>query len=323
MQARHAMIESWALRVLDRIARKEKAEDARLELKTSWPDPDKAARQLAGHANAARGSEVLWLIGVDEVSGIVGASGTEFASWWGQVIRCFDGLAPGLTELAVPIANRVVYALHFVTDRGPYVTRNPTFGQQGGGPVSWEVPWREGTAVRSASRAELLLMLAPTVRTPDIEFLNGSLSVWEDDHEDHDGKRRSHCNVTIDLYISPKAEGRVVIPFYRCSLKGGDVGGTNDMGSFTIGARPTYGSGQVAAESLTIAVTSSELIVDGPGSCVITPWCSWDSKPGWLQDCSLALDLRLWPVGASGPVALDLTAVPIAMRPNAWQLEQR
>lgn len=48
-------IERWALRVIDRVRRNERVEDSSLELKSTWPnDPWKAARQIAGHANAAR-----------------------------------------------------------------------------------------------------------------------------------------------------------------------------------------------------------------------------------------------------------------------------
>ena len=59
-------IESWALRVLKDIAEKRRVEDATVELKAEWLEPVKAARRLGGHANAARGANILWLIGVDE-----------------------------------------------------------------------------------------------------------------------------------------------------------------------------------------------------------------------------------------------------------------
>jgi hypothetical protein len=59
-------VEIWALAVLQRIARGGVYESALVELKADWPNPQRTARRIAGHANAARGDNILWLIGVDE-----------------------------------------------------------------------------------------------------------------------------------------------------------------------------------------------------------------------------------------------------------------
>ena len=64
-------IESWALRVLERVGNRQSVEDSKVELKAKWPDPVKAARRIAGHANAARGESILWLIGADEKQGVI------------------------------------------------------------------------------------------------------------------------------------------------------------------------------------------------------------------------------------------------------------
>ena len=91
-----AQIEAWALRVADRVAQGKGQEDSRVELNAEWPmDHRRAARQIAALANASRGSPVMWLIGLDETSGVVGAKHLELSSWWPQVQRCFDGVAPG------------------------------------------------------------------------------------------------------------------------------------------------------------------------------------------------------------------------------------
>ena len=58
-------IESWALRVIDCVKRGQPNEDFLVELKRDWIDEAKAARRIAGHANAARGENILWLIGFD------------------------------------------------------------------------------------------------------------------------------------------------------------------------------------------------------------------------------------------------------------------
>jgi hypothetical protein len=60
-------IEAWVLRVVDQVKKGQPNEDRRVELKAEWIEPpEKAARQIAGHANAARGSNILWIIGLDE-----------------------------------------------------------------------------------------------------------------------------------------------------------------------------------------------------------------------------------------------------------------
>lgn len=92
-------------------------EDQRVELKAEWPDPGKAARRIGGHANAARGDTILWLIGVDESRGVVGTTAVDLASWYPQVDSWFDGPAPSVTPVVVPIDGTTIVALLFDTDR--------------------------------------------------------------------------------------------------------------------------------------------------------------------------------------------------------------
>lgn len=56
-------IERWALREIDRAARNEPVEDSIVELKAAWPtDHWKAARRIAGHANAAHSQPICGLL---------------------------------------------------------------------------------------------------------------------------------------------------------------------------------------------------------------------------------------------------------------------
>jgi len=155
-------IEVWALRVIKRAELKQPSEDSLSELKRVWPaDLYKAARQIAGQANAARGEPVLWLIGVDEKSGVtIGAEQKEFSSWIAGIGSQFEGLAPRCQDLNVSTnKDLTVVALVFESDRAPYVVRNPEFGVSKTS-IAFEVPWREGTKVRSATRGDLLVLLA-------------------------------------------------------------------------------------------------------------------------------------------------------------------
>jgi hypothetical protein len=91
----------------------------------------------------------------------------------------------------------------FETDRAPYLVKNPVFGKPGGGSVSWEVPWREGTSTRSARRAELLSILASSSRLPLVEILGASARL--------DMTTRSLVADT-DLYVVPFDRERLVFP---------------------------------------------------------------------------------------------------------------
>ncbi len=63
---RPADLEAWVLQLIELLDRGARVEDARVELKADWPEPARAARRIAGHANAAHGDPILWVIGVDE-----------------------------------------------------------------------------------------------------------------------------------------------------------------------------------------------------------------------------------------------------------------
>jgi hypothetical protein len=170
-------IERWVLSIVDRVKKNQPIEDFRVELKSDWVDPEKAARRIAGHANAAGGTSILWLIGVDETKGITGARYEDLANWYARVKTHFNGLAPGLTDLNIPIDGKTVVALLFETNRAPFVVKNPAFGKAEGGPVQLEVPWREGTSIRSATRADLLRLLSPLETLSEIEH-NFKKEVW-------------------------------------------------------------------------------------------------------------------------------------------------
>ncbi len=152
-------IEAWAMQIVQRVSSGQPVEDSRVELKGEWPDkPDRVARRIAGHCNAAKGAPVLWLIGVDESTGIVPHKPVELADWWNQVKTHFDEVPPVIRDLSLTANERPFTALLFETDRAPYVVK---VAPASGG-VTLEVPWREATAVRSARRHEMISLFGPT-----------------------------------------------------------------------------------------------------------------------------------------------------------------
>jgi len=148
-----SQIENWALQIIERVEAKQPIEDSRVELKSKWIDSQKGARRLAGHANAARGEPILWLIGVDEDEGVTGVEKEELSVWMNKVQTVFEGTSPSLQDIAISHNGKTVLALLFETDRAPFVIKVSEFGKMKGLP-SHEVPWREGTEIRTARRSD-------------------------------------------------------------------------------------------------------------------------------------------------------------------------
>jgi len=172
----HQEVEIWAREIVEAVLSNQPVEDARVELKSTWPDSRKAADRLAAHANAARGTAILWLIGVDERNRkIMNVDPMELGDWYRSVDSCFDGFAPRLSiDSNIRIAGSTIVALYFETHQGtPFVVKGAT-----GGYPEFIVPWREGTMLRAASRAQLLTVLVP-IRgfSALIEELNYNLEV--------------------------------------------------------------------------------------------------------------------------------------------------
>jgi len=65
-------LEERVLSIVELVLNGRTVEDDRVELKAEWPeDHYKAARHIAGLANASRGEDVLWIVGLDETTGVV------------------------------------------------------------------------------------------------------------------------------------------------------------------------------------------------------------------------------------------------------------
>ena len=260
-------IESWALSIIDRVKAGQPIEDSEVELKSEWIPAEKAARRIAGHANAARGAPILWLVGVDEKKGVVGARHEDLADWYPQVESQFDGLAPQLTDLNIPVDGKTVVALLFETERAPFVVKNPSFGKTGGGPVALEVPWREGTRVRSARRADLVRLLSPLQALPDFEVLDGDLVARR--YRSEDGFVL-HWSLTLELYVQLPGEDCVVIPFHRCRVTFEVSPSVGRMAFDKVRLAPPYSYSRIGYSgplSKTIDGTADEILIYGPGKC--------------------------------------------------------
>ncbi|MBB6473275.1 ATP-binding protein [Sphaerisporangium rubeum] len=158
------------LALVERILGGTPVEDSQVECKADWPKVEKA-RQLAGHANSAHGEPIMWIIGVDEKKQCLTKRdpSVDAATWWNQFQARFDeGIAPDLTNTqVVPIdEENSVVALVFETDRAPYVIKVSNMGS-----VERDVPVRKGTGTRSANRSDLIKILMPAQKLPDVSMV--------------------------------------------------------------------------------------------------------------------------------------------------------
>ncbi|MFJ4017953.1 hypothetical protein [Microbacterium sp. NPDC090014] len=167
-------LEARVMQAIDAVRAGSSPEDDRIEFKRGWPGVEKA-RQLAAAANQAQGEHVIYVLGIDDKTGIVSPlDDTDPADWWARMEMRFDQVAPDLQRhvaLQISESERVV-ALLFRTDRAPYLVK---VGEDGGGQL--EVPIRSGTRTRSAKRHELLRMLYPAVAAPELLPLSAQLTM--------------------------------------------------------------------------------------------------------------------------------------------------
>lgn len=165
-------LETKVITAVDQIRAGQQVEHDFIECKRDWPQESKA-RQLAASLNRAGGDPVIYIIGIDEKTAeISDVIGTEVSDWWGQITPKFDQAPPEMVRhMSVPVGDEGehVVAVAFASDRAPYVVKT------GLGNPTLEIPIREGTSTRTARRDELLRMLIPAVRLPQIVVLEADL----------------------------------------------------------------------------------------------------------------------------------------------------
>jgi hypothetical protein len=213
---RPAELETRVHDILDRVERGDPLEDSLVECKAEWPVSDeKTARRLAAHANAARGEHILWLFGVDEKGRRVpGVSTTEFSDWFAGLKKSFDEAWAPNPELNINVPRNgvIVVAVLFETSRGPYLVTNPKGGQ-----IQFEVPWREGNSTRTARRRDLLRLLVPLQKVPELELISASLNARKRVEGQH-GPWEIRFDLGLGLYILTRDSSRISIPGHRSTF---------------------------------------------------------------------------------------------------------
>lgn len=166
-------------------------------------------------------------------------------------------------------------ALVFDSDSSsaPYVVKNAA-----GGPISHEVPWREGTRLRSARRVDLLRSLAPAILLPDVEVLDGYVQVQEKAGRDSPDSYLKWY-LWMDVYLTPRDNSTTIFPKHRCSAAARIPEWGIDLQIPDIYFSYHRQREGVAAGFLTI--TPSEVIIEGPCRFGIT--ASLQTSKGGMQ----------------------------------------
>lgn len=203
-------IETWAIRVLDSLRPNERVEDHFVELKREWLPAKQLARSLAGHANSAHGDNILWIVGADEKQGaVLGAPHEELANWWPQMEAEFaDKVTPEMIPVRMSYKSEPVTAMLFKTDRAPYVVRNPSFGFVAGHSIEWEIPYRSGTKLRSATRNEMITLLSPHLNLPRCELRAAEVKLKEPALKD---RWVQMCEIKAEFYLLPQDDRPIAL----------------------------------------------------------------------------------------------------------------
>jgi hypothetical protein len=257
-------VERWTLSVVEGLLRGDRSEDSRVEFKRELRDDFlKLARRLAGHANAARGEPILWVVGVDEDKRQLTSAvlPTDAANLWQQVWSKFDGPHPEVVDVHVEFGGATLLALGFNCERVPYVV------QTGKDAPRLELPWREGTRVDSATRSQLIRVMLPAAKAPTVEVRRTVV--------DHGG-------VSLVLFVVPPTPDPIMLPQHRVLL---DRAGT---------ATPAYelhanAEGLTQPHPVVREVKGQGVYLYGPAE-VVTRWRIGTSQPPYPSRVRLCFE---------------------------------
>ncbi|BCW62817.1 hypothetical protein [Arthrobacter sp. StoSoilB22] len=264
-------LEARVISAVDRIRAGQLVEHDLVECKREWPEDNKA-RQLAGSLNRAGGDPVIYIIGIDEKTGLLhDVSGTDILDWWGQMTPKFDQLPPEMIRhlsVAVGEGAEHVIAVAFASDRAPYVVKT------GSAKPSLEVPMREGTGTRTARRDELLRLLIPSITVPRAVVLEAVLTMEKYlpatdrsiplPHNDGTGHQQEiYTFGSVRIYV--EHNGKDLVSFPAHGMRGRIVVGDN---SFALRVRQSReGTSAEPSRNLTpVTVQYDGVTVNGPGA---------------------------------------------------------
>jgi len=301
------LIEARVLEILGRVEQRQPIEDNRVELKAEWMEAEKVARQIAGHANAARNEPILWIFGADEKAATVPGVGlVEISDWYSQIqSKCDDNVAPDMAgNVAVKWPNSAgdtvtVVAILFQTDLAPYVIKNAS------GQIAREVPWRQGNATYSAKRMQLLRMLASLQNLPIVELLQAELGWWP--NKQSDIPEVIEWGVELTLFLASTTSAPVAIPQWGVEVAFHSPGYVAKTHCTVISFSGCVGSN--------VKVSQSEMTVNGAGLVKVHAFAYADQMQNTFERQDAIVEVALTPLGVQNPVKIPGMRL-LAVSPN-------
>ena len=260
-----------------------------------------------------RGEVILWLIGIDEKSGVVDFKDEEISEWIAKYKNEFDNVYPEIKDIIVPYNSQKIVALLIKTDRFPYVIKNPLFGSVGQGPIQYEIPRRENAATRTAKREDIISLLVPIIQTPQIEIL-GSKLICE---------KKVNINnqvvfswfLDLEIYVISTSEQVIVIPFHKCSAK--IKSESNELSFRGVALRPPPNYAYSAKGSIYIESSQSELLIKGPGKVKVFADAVSDNSE--LSDCEeIFVEVDIFSINTISKIKLNNT---LSLKKNNLHLD--
>lgn len=233
------------------------------------------------------GESILWLLGVDESKGVIGLNNeVEVSNWYSSVEKYFQDVMPRLAKsINIKYGELTFFALLFETDRAPYVVKTPE-----GGRIQCEVPWRIGNSTQTARRADLLRILTPSTKLPDIEILGTNSNLKFAGMEDI-------YWVSFDLYIVPKEGQELVIPYHKCEANFSFSNGleyNHDSLDFRSRSRNDE-------DSLYLTISANEIVFFGPARIEMRVSFRKPATDTWVEE-QIDVQVKLRPSREIPPI---------------------
>jgi len=193
--------------------------------------------------------------------------------------------------------------IYLECEDAPYVVKNAAYGRDPE-KVALEVPWREGTAVRSARHSDLIRVLVPRLRVPEVEAINPTCRAR------FGSNPPGVVELTSLLYLVPTSRDLLVIPYHRCkaSIRLDERDPKTEGIAVRFEAIGVNGSPWLSA-------SNTELSLTGPGSAYLHVLTEMDVSA--LRECqkvTAALRLGMVPGDISCPLEMTLSRLPSKSR---------
>lgn len=213
------------------------------------PTGPAGARLLAGHANAARGRTLLWIIGAGTAGQRRKTSLEAVRAWFSDALNAFEAPTPEPELLPLQVDGAELVLAHIPTARAPFVLR-PRGSRPG------EVAWFDAAAgkVRSATRLDLVRLVTPLAELPQFEILEAELTFYRNAQ----ARSRTTFRWTLDasMYLLPRGQDRLILPLHRLRAE-------LSVGDWTGRAAEVHVTAD--RQSPSIRVTESAVLADGLG----------------------------------------------------------